>query len=451
MKAAASSGAVMASSHRGICRAFFALLPALLVAALMLLEPNAYAGSSVLEIEPPSLEDSRHPSAAPDHRLSNRDTKQGCESKKGDDDSESNDSRDDASSAQKSASADSDEASADDDDDNSAAAGNSQEDAADSKQDSDCAQADSDSAKSDDADDDSGNDVEPASAYENRPSLETRIDHATDSDHNDTVTTTTIASALIKDFAVGLRRDSVAAHDQFGSERLESTVFSIHKDLTETFGIGGGFGTVRTDGWSDFVGSLQGTAKVLNIDLTATIARDILVSQADAIRNHIRQTDFGLSASYELTKQIGTEFEVHHKLYSDQNSSNEFEWTPKYTFDFGHSKLETGYKFGYTAFAQNTDHGYWAPERVLSHNLFAAWAFDFVKTYGRLELSGGRDFVRERGAQSSGPSSGGFGVSASGAIGFRLTEDMVIEGYVNRDESAGWQSMATGISLKYFY
>jgi hypothetical protein len=443
MKAAASSGAVMASSHRGICRAFFALVPALLVAALVLLEPNAYAGSSVLEIEPPSLEDSRHPSATPDHKLSNRETKQGCESKKVDDDSDSKDSGDDASAAQQSASADSDEASADDDD--------SQEDGADSKKVSDCARPDSVSAKSADADDDSDDDIEPASAYENRPSLETRIDHATDSDHNDTVTTTTMASALIKDFTVGLRRDSVAAHDPFGSERLESTVFSIHKDLTETFGIGGGFGTVRTDGWSDFVGSLEGTAKVLKIDLTATIARDILASQADEIRNHIRQTDFGLSASYELTKQISTEFEFHHKLYSDQNSSNEFEWTPKYTFDFGHSKLETGYKFGYTAFAQNTDHGYWAPERVLSHNLFAAWAFDFVKTYGRLELSGGRDFVREVGAQSSGPSSGGFGVSASGAIGFRLTDDMVVEGYFNRDESPGWQSMATGISLKYFY
>jgi hypothetical protein len=449
MQAAASSGAAIASSHRAICGAFFALVPALLVAALMLFEPNAYAGSSVLEIESPSLEESRHPSATPDHKPSNRERKQGCESKKGDDDS------DGASDSQKSAAADSDEASQDDGDDNSAAAGNSQKDGADSKQDSDCAQADSDSAKSADAgadaDDDSDDDIEPASAHENRPSLETRIDHATDSDHNDTVTTTTIASSLIKDFTVGLRRDSVAAHDSFGSERLESTVFSIHKDLTETLGIGGGFGTVRTDGWSDFVGSLEGTAKVFKIDLTATIARDILASQADEIRNHIRQTDFGFSASYELTKQISTEFEFHHKLYSDQNSSNEFEWTPKYTFDFGHSKLETGYKFGYTAFAQNTDHGYWAPERVLSHNLFAAWAFDFVKTYGRLELSGGRDFVREVGVQSSGPSSGGFGVSASGAIGFRLTEDMVVEGYFNRDESPGWQSMATGISLKYFY
>jgi len=442
MSAAASSGEATDRSHRGICCTVLAVLPALLVAALMLLEPNAFAGS-VLEIDPPSHEDSRHPSAALSQKLSNRETNQGCDSQKTDDD--------DANAAQNRATADRAKASRDDRDNTGAAGSDLREGSAVSKENSDCASADSDSDDAD-ADDDSGDNAERASDTEkNRPSLETRIDDATDSDHNETVTTSTIASALIGDFAVGLRRDSISAHDPLGSERAEATVFSIHKDLSETFGLGGGFGTVRSDGWSDFVGSFQANAKFLNTDITASIARDVIVSQADAIRNRVRQTDFGLTASYELTKKIGTEFEFHHKIYSDQNSSNEFEWTPKYTFDIRNTKLETGYKFSYSGFARNTDHGYWAPERVLSHNIFAAWAFDWVKAYGRLELSAGRDFVREAGAQSSGPSSGGFGASASAALGFRPTEDMVIETYFNRDESPGWQSMATGLSLKYFY
>src|SRR5260370_40431428 len=107
MLAAASSGAAMASSHRGICCALFAVLPALLF-ALMLREPIAFAGSSVLEIEPPSHEDSRHPAAAPNHKLSNRETNPGCDSQKASDDNDSaaKDSDGDANAAQNPASAD---------------------------------------------------------------------------------------------------------------------------------------------------------------------------------------------------------------------------------------------------------------------------------------------------------------------------------------------------------
>src|SRR5260370_5837525 len=116
MLAAASSGAAMASSHRGICWALFAVLPALLF-ALMLREPIAFAGSSVLEIEPPSHEDSRHPSAAPNQKLSNLETNQRCDSQKASDHA----SDDHANAAQNPASADATEPSRGDVDGNDAA------------------------------------------------------------------------------------------------------------------------------------------------------------------------------------------------------------------------------------------------------------------------------------------------------------------------------------------
>jgi hypothetical protein len=468
MPASTSLGGVKTRPHRGTLSAAFALLPILIVVLLMLPEPVALAGSSILEIEPPSEADSHHPSATPSEKILSRDSNKHCDGDKADD------SDDAAGDADKTTQASKDEQSndADDSDDSDdaddtddakpvAASKTKQQatkpqdakesqDAAESN-DSDCAEKDADSADSNDSDDDTDDDAEVASKYENRPSLETRIDHATDSEHNDTVTTSTIANALVNDYFVSLRRDSVAAHDQIGSERFESTVISIHKDLSETFGLGGGFGMVRTDGWSGFVGSFQAHGKLLGTEITASIARDFIASEADAIRARIAQTDFGLSASYELSKRISSDFEFHHKLYSDHNSSNEFEWTPKYTFDIRKTKLEVGYKFAYTAFARNTDHGYWAPQQVLSHNLFAAWAFDWVKTYGRVELSGGPDFVKESGPQSVGPSSGGLGVSAAVALGFRPTENMMVEFYLNGEQSPGWRSTNTGLSLKYFY
>src|SRR5260370_27215973 len=134
MLAAASSGAAMASSHRGICWALFAVLPALLF-ALMLPEPIAFAGSSVLEIEPPSHEDSRHPAAAPNQKLSNRETNQGCDSQKASDDnnSDDNNSADDANAAQNSASADGAEASPDGGDNSDATHSDALKSGADSK------------------------------------------------------------------------------------------------------------------------------------------------------------------------------------------------------------------------------------------------------------------------------------------------------------------------------
>ena len=463
MASAASSQAAKTFSLRGGFQAVFATPPLLLFVAWMLPGSIAFAASSILEIEPRLHADSSDALASSDQKTATHGTDTRCDAQKASDDDDSSNQADETS-AQASKNDSDDDDSANDIKKTSAQTSNDEDDEADagdrehkegvaaSKESSDCAQKDSDSAADKgDADDDSDDNDASSSADETRPSLETRINRETDSDHNDTVTTSTIAGALVDDFFVGLRRDSVSAHDQLGSERAESTVISIHKDLSEAFGLGGGFGMVRTDSWSDFVGSFQTEAKILGADITATIARDLLLSQAAAIRARVRQTDFGLSGSYDLTKQFSSDFEFHHKLYSDHNSSNEFEWTPKYTFDIRDTKLEAGYKFNYTGFARSTDDGYWSPQRVLSHNIFAAWAFDWVETYGRLELSAGPDFVRESGKQSSGPSAGGFGASASAAFGFRPTKDMLIECYFSGDRSPGWQSTATGLSLKYFY
>src|SRR5260370_3229312 len=137
---------MMVSCHRGICCALFAMLPALLFAALMLPEPIAFAGSSVLEIEPPSHEDSRHPAAAPNQKLSNRETNQGCDSQKASDDnnSDDNNSADDANAAQNSASADGAEASPDGGDNSDAADSDPLKSGAYSKKDSRYRRADSD-------------------------------------------------------------------------------------------------------------------------------------------------------------------------------------------------------------------------------------------------------------------------------------------------------------------
>ena len=145
------------------------------------------------------------------------------------------------------------------------------------------------SAQGDDADDDSDDDddsdeeVAHAPAAKDTPALETRMDRETDSDGNDTIATSTITSAFVGDYLVSLRRDVVAAHDPAGSARAEASFISIHKDLSETFALSGGFGSYRTLYYNDFVGSMVAHWHADDWSISAGIARNLQAGRLNAV------------------------------------------------------------------------------------------------------------------------------------------------------------------------
>src|SRR5882757_7366473 len=294
MPVTASSDTVMTDSRRGIRSALFAILPMLFVALLMLPEPFAFAGSSsTLEIEPPLEADSASVATSTSTRSSN----------------------------------DADDDDDDDDDDQVASKDVVIPDKAGGAHPATVAQpvaADNDknlnSAQGDDADDDSDDDddsdeeVAHAPVAKDTPALETRMDRETDSDGNDTIATSTITSALVGDYLVSLRRDVVAAHDPLGSARAEASFISIHKDLSETFALSGGVGSYWTLYYNDFVGSMVAHWHAGDWSISAGVARNLLAKSAESIRSNIRETDFGLSASYDLTKHLSSDFEFHHRV-----------------------------------------------------------------------------------------------------------------------------------------
>ncbi len=298
------------------------------------------------------------------------------------------------------------------------------------------------------ADDDSG-DADPVEG-DDRPTLESHFDYYTDSSHYVNITTTSLATAPFQGFMVLLRRDWLQARDLGGPQAAEITTLGFSRELTELWGIGGGFGMARGMRNSDLVGSLQSHFDYRGLSVTASVARDMLLESAQTVKENIRKSDFGLSLSQQLSEQISADAEIHHLIYSDGNSSNQIDFSPDYTFAMPLGKLAIGYRFSYITFAMNPDSGYWAPRKALSDGLSAAWSFDRTEYYARTELGLDYDSVRETGKLSNGPS-GGPGASGEIAFGIRLIKGTELETYWTGNDSPGWNSMNIGLSLKYLF
>jgi hypothetical protein len=310
--------------------------------------------------------------------------------------------------------------------------------------DGDC--SDDDGADDDDKNDSKDEDVE----RDDRPTLLSRFDYYSDSDHNVNLTTTSIATAPFHGFMISLRRDWVQAEAPSEVQATEITTVAFSKDFSERWGIGGGFGNARAMRSNDLVGSFAAHFNYAGASITASIAREMLMESARTTAANIRQTDFGLSFSDELSEHVSTDAEAHHHIYTDGNSSNDFALSPQYTFNLAGSKLEVGYRFSYTGFAHSAQSGYWAPQSALSNGISSALTFDRAWIYGHSELGFNYDLARESGPLSNGPSSGP-GASAAFALGIRPIRGIELETYWTGTGSAGWNSMNLGLSLKYIF
>ena len=283
-----------------------------------------------------------------------------------------------------------------------------------------------------------------------RPTLLSQFDYYWDSSHYVNLTTTSLATAPFHSFMVSLRRDWVQASDLAGAEAAEMTVLAFDKEFSESWGIGGGFGNARSLEGNDPVGSLHAHLDFGGVSLTGTISHDLLAESAQTLRAKVRQTDLGLSFSDDLSEHLTTDLELHHKIYSDHNASNELEFSPQYKFEVWASQLALGYRFNYIGFSRDTDNGYWAPKRSLSNGLAGTWTFDRNRIFGRGELGLGYDLLRASGT-ANGPAGSGIDLSAAMALGIRPIRDTELQFYLSTEQSPGWNSIASGLSLRYTF
>lgn len=311
---------------------------------------------------------------------------------------------------------------------------------------------DSDLENADGCDQQNAAEQNPGDAPEaqRRPYQETKVDFYRDSQGYRTATVSTDNHFTLGNFSMDLTRDTVFASDSQGSERSEDTMISFFTDLNEQFGIGGGFGSVYSQGWSLPVGSLKTTTNLDQMTIEAGVSHSLLAISAETIRSRVTQTDASASISYEITQDFAPTLEFHHINYSDRNSSIGVDFAPQYTFHFDASQIQIGYDFTYQSFATNPNDGYWAPQRLIANKLTGAWIFDRVDYFGRVEASLGPESAQQINSQPSAPR-GGFATSAGASFGIRPSRDMVLQCNFAGDRSPGWNSAQIGFSLKYFF
>jgi hypothetical protein len=285
---------------------------------------------------------------------------------------------------------------------------------------------------------------------EQRNYQENKVDFYRDSQGYRTATFSSHNHLVLDNFLLDLTNDAVTASDAAGSVRSEDTMFSFLGNVNENLALGGGFGTVHSQGWSLPIGSLKTAINLAGMTLEASISRSLLATSADTLRNRVMQTDASAILSYELTENFAPSLEFHHINYSDHNSSIGVEFTPQYTFHLGASQLLVGYDFNYESFAVNPNNGYWAPQRLFANKLTGTWKFDRGFYYGRIEGSLGPESAHQSDSQPGSPQ-GGFATAASAAFGIRPSENTVFESTFAGDRSPGWNSTQISFGIKYFF
>ncbi|HEV2174636.1 MAG TPA: hypothetical protein VGR71_13760, partial [Nitrospira sp.] len=300
-------------------------------------------------------------------------------------------------------------------------------------------------------DDDEDADVPTAPAYiMAAPGVDTRFSYYGDTEGNLTLTSTSRATSMLDDVLVQLRQDAIWARDAFGTQRVESRTVSAYQNLSEQFGIGGSFGFVRAERWSAFAGSLMATENIGDATVALNVTRGLVGGTAQAIRDHVMQTDFGLAFSNDFTSNLSAELNFHHKLYSDGNNSDDFLFSPQYEFALGQSKLALGYGVAYQSFATSDDHGYYAPRRLLSNGLTGTWKFDRNNYYGNVETWAGYSNIKGASAVTGATGSGMNG-SVLATWGLRPGKATLVESFWSSEWCPGWSSTSLGLRVQYTF
>ena len=306
-------------------------------------------------------------------------------------------------------------------------------------------------ADNDDDDDDDndwdGNQVK-SSDPKPVPGIEFHFDSYRDTDGNLTVTAGSIATSLLGDTLLQMRKDQVMAHDGLGGQRIESTLLTATEKPSEGLTVTGALGTIRALTWQSAVGGVKATQTMGDLSVTLNAAREMVGGTAQAIREHVMREDLGLYLYNDFTDHLSGEASFHHYIYSDGNRSDQALLSPQYEISLRRSQLAFGYAFTYRSFAQTADRGYSSPRRLLSNDLTALWKFDRGDYYGNVEASGGHVLIAGP-ASGQGATGSGMGESSVATLGVRFTKSSRLETYWSDELYPGWSSTGFGFRIWY--
>lgn len=180
-----------------------------------------------------------------------------------------------------------------------------------------------------------------------------------------------------------------------GYRHLEEVLSSVSTNLSENASIAGALGAASIAGSQlRLVGNLHSTVEVDHTWITAAIFRDTVNTTAETIGYRIVQNSAGIDVQRNLFHGLADHLKYDYSTFSDSNHANQLQNTLGYSLNLGPIVDSVGYRFGFADFARVTNHGYFTPQGLTSHELVEAAVFKRESYYAAAEVAlGHRSFT----------------------------------------------------------
>ena len=262
-------------------------------------------------------------------------------------------------------------------------------------------------------------------------------------------------TADMKRYQLAWHDASLAAQDASGAVLLQSQTLQAAFDPFEGIHFDTSFGGVaRYLHQQSPIGAFKASGKIGGNELAISVGRQLQTDSLETIRDGLTSTEAAVSAKRKLFWGLKVKAEVHHREFSDRNSSNSIQLAPEYDrhifgLDFG-----IGSRIRYVTFARHAQDGYYNPLVSFAEQIFLDANYDSGRFYFNFGVAGGRGTSRNSVTSAA---TSDFSGEGSGTLGWRIGRRFLAElmasggDYGLNYPAKGWIQMSTGFRLKYSF
>ncbi|MEW6214483.1 MAG: tetratricopeptide repeat protein [Nitrospirota bacterium] len=287
-----------------------------------------------------------------------------------------------------------------------------------------------------------------------RPNLDIRYSYYKDSDDNQLNRYSIGYGFWAGNWKLDFDYSHTGAQDNWRDTRAEDLFFKAYSKVTESFGIEGGLGLIQfaNNKTTNFLTwNIKADVNILNGTAGVSLARNAFTDIAQLIENKIRFTDASLYISQKLTDKLSLSGSYSYRDYSDNNSANDFQFSPSYTFYIKNPVIKSGYRFRYLNFNRQSGSGYFDPNDFISHQIFTSLYFEKEKFYSYMEPYGGYQSFNRYGVSNN-----DFFGGAYGTLGYKITKNVLFElnaegGNYALETATGYNYYLVGLRLAAFF
>jgi len=187
-----------------------------------------------------------------------------------------------------------------------------------------------------------------------------------------------------------------------GYHNVEEGLLGVSTNLSEQAYIGGGLGGASIAGSQlRLVGNLHSTVELDHTWITTSIFRDTVNTTAETIGYRIVQNSAGIDIRRNLFRGLADHLNYYYSTFSDGNHANQLEDTLGYSLNLGPLVDTIGYRFRFADFGRVTNHGYFTPQGLTSHEIMEAVVFKRERYYAAGEVALGHRSYTTDGYPSS--------------------------------------------------